>query len=123
MYYPTLSDMHDLKEQGNLCPIYREIMADLETPVSAYLKIARGSCNFLLESVEGGQHIARYSFLGSDPYLVLRMDQALPTLRTMATSRRYPIAIRWLCWAAILAITARCACLISRCLSVVQWAT
>lgn len=77
MYYPTLSDIYDLKEQGNLCPIYREIMADLETPVSAYLKIARGSCNFLLESVEGGQHIARYSFIGSDPYLVLRMDRGI----------------------------------------------
>ncbi len=77
MYYPTLSDMYDLKEQGNLCPIYREIMADLETPVSAYLKVARNSYSFLLESVEGGQHIARYSFLGSDPYLVLRMDRGI----------------------------------------------
>lgn len=77
MYYPTLAEIHDLKDQGNLCPIYREIMADLETPVSAYLKIARGAYSFLLESVEGGQHIARYSFIGSDPYLVLRMDRGI----------------------------------------------
>ncbi|NJK81466.1 MAG: anthranilate synthase component I [Chloroflexaceae bacterium] len=75
MYYPTRAEVETLRTQGNLCPIYREILADLETPVSAYLKIARGSSHsFLLESVEGGQHIARYSFLGSNPYLVLRMD-------------------------------------------------
>ncbi len=74
MYYPPLSAMREMREQGNICPIYREIMADLETPVSAYLKVARGAYSFLLESVEGGQHIARYSFIGSDPYLVLRMD-------------------------------------------------
>lgn len=74
MYYPTLAEIRELKDQGNLCPIYREIMADLETPVSAYLKIAHGPQSFLLESVEGGQHLARYSFIGSDPYLTLRMD-------------------------------------------------
>lgn len=75
MYFPTLDEVRALREQGNLCPIYREIMADLETPVSAYLKVAHGSHSFLLESVEGGQHLARYSFIGSDPYLVLRLDR------------------------------------------------
>ena len=75
MYSPTLDEVRALRDQGNLCPIYREIMADLETPVSAYLKVAHGSHSFLLESVEGGQHLARYSFIGSDPYLVLRLDR------------------------------------------------
>ncbi len=76
MYSPSLEELRSLTTQGNLCPIYREILADLETPVSAFLKIAgEASHSFLLESVEGGQHIARYSFLGSDPYLTLRMDQ------------------------------------------------
>jgi anthranilate synthase component I len=70
---PSIDEIRDLREQGNLCPIYAEIMADLETPVSAFLKIARGPHSFLLESVTGGQHIGRYSFIGSDPYLVLRM--------------------------------------------------
>src|SRR5690349_18115743 len=70
---PSLDDIRALREQGNLCPIYAEIMADLETPVSAFLKIARGPHSFLLESVTGGQHVGRYSFIGSDPYLVLRM--------------------------------------------------
>ena len=58
--------------EGNLVPIYREINADLETPVSAYLKIARPPYSFLLESVEGGEHIARYSFLGTDPVDVIK---------------------------------------------------
>jgi anthranilate synthase component 1 len=73
MYSPSLDDIRALRGQGNLCPIYREILADLETPVSAYLKIARGPHSFLLESVTGGEHIGRYSFIGSDPYLTLRM--------------------------------------------------
>jgi anthranilate synthase component 1 len=74
MYYPTLDEMRGLASEGNLCPVYREIWADLETPVSAYLKIAQGPHSFLLESIEGGEQIARYSFLGSNPYQVLRLD-------------------------------------------------
>ncbi len=72
MYYPTLDGVKKLAKEGNLIPVYREIMADLETPVSAYLKIARGSYSFLLESVEGGEQLARYSFLGTEPSLILR---------------------------------------------------
>ena len=75
MYYPTLNEVRELRRLGNLVPIYREIVADLETPVSAYLKTARGPYSFLLESVEGGEHLARYSFIGTEPYLVLRSDQ------------------------------------------------
>ncbi|MFC2122143.1 anthranilate synthase component I [Bacteroidota bacterium] len=71
MYYPTLEEVKQYKGQGNLMPVYREIVADLETPVSAFLKINRGGCSFLLESVEGGQRLARYSFIGTDPYRVL----------------------------------------------------
>jgi anthranilate synthase component 1 len=67
MYYPTLEEVKKLKAQGNLVPVYREIKADLDTPVSAYLKIARGKYSFLLESVEGGERLARYSFLGTEP--------------------------------------------------------
>ena len=58
--------------QGNIVPVYREVVADLETPVSAYLKVARGKHSFLLESVEGGERLARYSFIGTEPYRVLR---------------------------------------------------
>ena len=59
------------KKQGNMIPVYREIVADLETPVSVFLKVNRGGYSFLLESVEGGQHLARYSFIGTEPYRIL----------------------------------------------------
>ena len=72
MYTPTLEQAKALAVNGNLIPIYREINADLETPVSAYLKIARGPYSFLLESVEGGERQARYSFIGTEPYRVLK---------------------------------------------------
>lgn len=61
-----------MKDRGNLVPVYREILADMETPVSAYLKVARGRYSFLLESVEGGEHVARYSFIGTEPSKVVR---------------------------------------------------
>ena len=67
-YYPTLEQVRSLAGQGNLCPVYRTINADLETPVSAYLKVARPPYSFLLESVAGGERIGRYSFIGTEPY-------------------------------------------------------
>jgi len=70
MYHPTLEEFRGLQNQGNLVPIYREIAADAETPLSAFLKVKRGGYSFLLESVEGGEHVARYSFIGTEPYRV-----------------------------------------------------
>ena len=62
-----------LAEHATFVPVWREIMADLLTPVSAFLKIAEHSdYAFLLESVEGGEHVGRYSFLGKDPFLVVK---------------------------------------------------
>jgi anthranilate synthase component 1 len=78
MYYPTLEEVHRLKKYGNLVPVCRDIQADLETPVSAYLKIARGNYSFLLESVEGGERLARYSFIGTEPLLILRTGKENP---------------------------------------------
>ena len=78
-YYPSIEEFRELaKGQGNLIPVYREVVADLETPVSAYLKIARGPYSFLLESVEGGERLARYSFMGTEPYRVLRCGLGQP---------------------------------------------
>jgi len=73
-YTPTLDEVRGLASQGNVVPIFREVPADLETPVSAFLKIARGKHSFLLESVEGGERLARYSFMGTEPYKVLRSE-------------------------------------------------
>jgi anthranilate synthase component 1 len=69
-YTPSLEAVRELTQPGDLIAIYREVRADLETPVSAFLKIARGSYAFLLESVEGGERLARYSFIGTEPYRV-----------------------------------------------------
>ncbi|OGC22461.1 anthranilate synthase component I [candidate division WOR-1 bacterium RIFOXYB2_FULL_42_35] len=64
MFYPDKKEFIKLAKQGNLIPVYKEIVADTETPVSAYKKI-EGEYSFLLESIEGGEKIARYSFLGT----------------------------------------------------------
>jgi len=71
MYHPTLEECRRLKDHGNLVPICREIVADLDTPVSAFLKVQGGGYSFLLESIEGGERIARYSFIGIEPYRVI----------------------------------------------------
>ncbi len=69
----SFEQVRELAERGDLIPLCREILADLQTPVSAYLQLANDSeRSFLFESVEGGEYVARYSFLGCDPYLVLR---------------------------------------------------
>jgi anthranilate synthase component 1 len=70
--HPTLEEARGLAAQGNLCPLYCEVPADLETPVSAFLKVARGRYSFLLESVEGGERLARFSFIGTEPYRIAR---------------------------------------------------
>jgi anthranilate synthase component 1 len=72
MYTPSLQEFLKLSDKGNAIPVYKEINADLDTPVSAFLKIKKSDYAFLLESVEGQEKIARYSFLGSNPYLVFR---------------------------------------------------
>lgn len=71
MYKPSLEEFKRCAEQGNLIPVYKEIVADLDTPVSAYMKIRGGDYSFLLESVEGGEKWARYCFLGCDPTLIV----------------------------------------------------
>ena len=71
MGHPDLKEFKTLSARGNLIPVYREILADMDTPVSAFLKLG-GSPSFLLESVEGGETWARYSFLGSRPSKVIR---------------------------------------------------
>ncbi len=68
MKQTTFDEFVALSKRGTFVPVCREIMADLLTPVSAFLKIAEHSdYAFLLESVEGGEHVGRYSFLGKDP--------------------------------------------------------
>jgi len=67
MFFPNLETFCTLACTGNLIPVYREIMADLDTPVSAFKKLDDGRFSYLLESIEGGEKWGRYSFLGSSP--------------------------------------------------------
>lgn len=72
MCYPSLKEFIRLSRQGNVIPVYKEINADFDTPVSAFMKIRKDDYAFLFESVEGQEKIARYSFLGSNPCLVIK---------------------------------------------------
>ena len=73
MRITTFDEFKELAQRGTFVPVCKEIVADLLTPVSAFLKIAEHSdYAFLLESVEGGEQVGRYSFLGKDPFLILR---------------------------------------------------
>jgi len=72
MYFPDVQTFAALATKGNLIPVYREIMADMDTPVTAFKKIDDGSYSFLLESIEGGEKWGRYTFLGASPAVVIR---------------------------------------------------
>ncbi len=69
---PDFKTFESLAAQGNVVPVHKILTADLETPVSAYLKLAaRKKHSFLLESVEGGENVGRYTFIGTDPFLTV----------------------------------------------------
>ncbi|HEX3036532.1 MAG TPA: anthranilate synthase component I [Thermodesulfobacteriota bacterium] len=72
MISPTFSEFKERLKQGNLVPVWGEILADFDTPVSALRKIESGDYAFLLESVEGGEKWGRYSFLGTEPSVIFR---------------------------------------------------
>src|SRR5438270_8693637 len=72
MYSPSLEQFRKLAEHGNLIPVTRRLLADIETPLSAYRKIRGQDESFLFESVEGGEHLGRYSFVGCNPRAVVR---------------------------------------------------
>jgi anthranilate synthase component I len=75
LYHPSFEDSQKYFNQGDLVPVYRALPADLETPVSVFLKLVQhNETAFLLESVEGGENLARYSFLGVNPAAILRIE-------------------------------------------------
>jgi anthranilate synthase component 1 len=96
MDYPTLDEIRQTREADHasnradprrpLLPICVDVLADMETPVSAYCKTALGPYSFLLESVAGGERIARYSFIGINPYLVMTQQGETATLRRARVS-------------------------------------
>ncbi|MBN3033903.1 MAG: anthranilate synthase component I [Candidatus Saganbacteria bacterium] len=91
MFYPSEKEFIKLAKKGNLIPVYKEIVADMETPVSAYKKI-ESEYSFLLESVEGGEKIARYSFLGTCSRSEVRSPKSFEEIKEML--KRYkPVAV------------------------------
>jgi anthranilate synthase component 1 len=72
LYHPSQKEFLEKAREGNLIPVYKEILADMETPVSVVKKLAESDFAFLLESVEGGETIGRYSFLGADPFIIFK---------------------------------------------------
>ena len=72
MHSPNLDEFLKLAEQGNLIPVTRRLLADIETPLSAYRKIRGQGESFLFESVEGGEHLGRYSFVGCNPRAIIK---------------------------------------------------
>src|SRR5437870_2177150 len=101
MKITSLEEFKELAERGTFVPVCKEIVADLFTPVSAFLKIAEhADYAFLLESVEGGEHVGRYSFLGKDPFLILRARDGHTTIerggRTSESDRPFVDTLRGL---------------------------
>src|SRR5512140_109984 len=90
-YSPSLDEFLKLADQGNLVPVFCQLLADVETPLSAYRKIKGDGESFLFESVEGGEHLGRYSFVGCNPRSVVRQDgstvQILENGRVVETFR------------------------------------
>lgn len=90
---PSREQVRGLFGQGDLVPVYRRLLADLETPVSVYIKLAHlGSVSFLLESVEGGEQVGRYSFLGVDPKGVLTVRAGIVTRTLHGETTTRPLA-------------------------------
>ncbi|MFH1079210.1 MAG: anthranilate synthase component I [Pseudomonadota bacterium] len=88
MYYPDLKTFKKLSKEGNVIPVYREILADMETPVTALMKLREKPHVFLLESVEGGEKWARYSFVGADPQAIFQVSGDEVLIRANGTVQR-----------------------------------
>jgi len=87
-YKPTFEEFKESAKQGNLIPVYKEILADLDTPVSAYMKIGGEPYSFLLESVEGGDKWARYCFLGCGPSIIIETKGSTVTVRNNGVEQK-----------------------------------
>ena len=92
MVQPDFETFAAMARKGNLIPVYREILGDLETPVSAYKKLRGEGCSFLLESVEGGEKWGRFSFLGLNPSLMFQVIGGQATIQRQGRTEVLDIA-------------------------------
>ncbi len=91
MFKPDFEEFTKLAEQGNVIPVYREFMADMETPVSVLARFAEERDVFLFESVEGGERFGRYSFIGLNPRAVFTIENGIPFLTDRAGKRELAV--------------------------------
>ena len=91
MYKPSMQEVEELAKEGNLIPIYCELPADLETPVSVYLKLQDEGSSFLLESITGGTQVARYSFIGVRPRMIMSVLGQQVSIRNGGQARSFPL--------------------------------
>ncbi|MBP9013886.1 MAG: anthranilate synthase component I [Smithella sp.] len=91
MYQPSFTEFEKLAKKGNLIPVYREILADVETPVSVLMKLQNKDHVYLLESVEGGEKWGRFSFLGTDAGVIFRVhgDKVIIDEKGKETTREH----------------------------------
>ena len=86
--HPTSAEFEALAQQSRFVPVYRQLTADTLTPVTAYQRIASGSCAFLFESVIGGEKVGRFSFVGSNPFLTITATGAKVVIEHANNERR-----------------------------------
>ena len=82
-YFPTNEEFHSLAESGKMVPVYRRLLSDSLTPVSAFQKLDDGENACLFESVIGGEKVGRYSFLAVDPFLQIRASGNQVTIENL----------------------------------------
>jgi len=93
MYSPSLEEFIELAKRGNLVPVTRQLLADLETPVSAYVKIRGQGESFLFESIEGGERLGRFSFVGCNPRAVVRQSGGVvEVIQDQRVAERFRVA-------------------------------
>ncbi|MDL1970379.1 MAG: anthranilate synthase component I [Candidatus Desulfofervidaceae bacterium] len=90
MFKPDFDTFTKLAGQGNFVPVYKELLADIETPVTTYLKLKDGGFSFLLESAEGGERWGRYSFIGLNPLLTVTYQRPQMTIASSENTYTYP---------------------------------
>src|SRR6516225_1230331 len=91
-YFPSLEEFVVLAEDASVVPVYRQLVGDTLTPVSAFCKIQEGEWAFLFESVVGGERLGRYSFLGSGPFLRFQAWDRRVQIETIGDSGRATMA-------------------------------
>src|SRR5262245_10249090 len=86
-HQPSLQDFLGLARQHSLVPVYRQLVGDTLTPVTAFGKLGAGDWSFLFESVIGGERVGRYSFLGAGPFLTFQAWDRRVEITEVASGR------------------------------------